>query len=344
MTCTPAQLEANRRNALLSTGPKTVEGKESSRRNALKHGLTGAGVVIPGEDEGEVARRVEGLTEELVPAGGMMAGLLVRRLAALTVRAERSVRHETAVTADRVRGASAVFDESRYVEIDSLFATLDQAPAASHRRLSRMPEGVDRLIQALRHLEISAAGLAATAIDVPDLADRLASLSGLEPEFAPRPATGADLIAAIQAEVARLEAHRLTLDLADLAQSRAEAGERALLDPGPEASRLRSYEAATERSIFRLVRDLGTLRDADAARAANRPESLVEQANAYARHLQAGGMRTPLGSFFEGGQLNLPLAPRGPFPVPNPADFRVGSPLGRSFTPPDHPQPPRPGV
>jgi hypothetical protein len=34
------QFEANRRNALKSTGPKSLEGKRTSRRNALRHGLT----------------------------------------------------------------------------------------------------------------------------------------------------------------------------------------------------------------------------------------------------------------------------------------------------------------
>ena len=34
------QIEANRRNAKHSTGPITTEGKEHSRRNALRHGLT----------------------------------------------------------------------------------------------------------------------------------------------------------------------------------------------------------------------------------------------------------------------------------------------------------------
>jgi len=34
------QIAANRRNALLSSGPKTKAGKRASSRNALRHGLT----------------------------------------------------------------------------------------------------------------------------------------------------------------------------------------------------------------------------------------------------------------------------------------------------------------
>jgi hypothetical protein len=41
-----ARIQANRQNALRSTGPKTEAGKERSRQNGLKHGLTGSGVVV----------------------------------------------------------------------------------------------------------------------------------------------------------------------------------------------------------------------------------------------------------------------------------------------------------
>jgi len=43
---TDLQIEANRRNAQLTTGPKTERGKEASRMNALKHGLTAQQVTL----------------------------------------------------------------------------------------------------------------------------------------------------------------------------------------------------------------------------------------------------------------------------------------------------------
>ena len=58
---TRRQLEANRLNALKSTGPRTPEGKARSRRNAITHGLTARDVVLAHEDPA----RFEALCEEL---------------------------------------------------------------------------------------------------------------------------------------------------------------------------------------------------------------------------------------------------------------------------------------
>ena len=45
-----ARLIANRANAAKSTGPKSEDGKNASKMNALRHGLTGCVSIMPGED------------------------------------------------------------------------------------------------------------------------------------------------------------------------------------------------------------------------------------------------------------------------------------------------------
>jgi hypothetical protein len=49
-TLNAAQMEANRRNAQQSTGPRSEAGKKTSSLNALRHGLTSRIVVLPTED------------------------------------------------------------------------------------------------------------------------------------------------------------------------------------------------------------------------------------------------------------------------------------------------------
>src|SRR6266567_9478057 len=61
------QLEANRRNALRSTGPRTENGKQQSRRNALKHGLTAETVIEPLENPEEYRVFEEAVVSEYLP-------------------------------------------------------------------------------------------------------------------------------------------------------------------------------------------------------------------------------------------------------------------------------------
>jgi hypothetical protein len=63
------QQEANSRNALLSTGPRTPAGKAVSSQNALKHGLSAKHLVIQEEDRPEFDQLQAGLLDELHPEG-----------------------------------------------------------------------------------------------------------------------------------------------------------------------------------------------------------------------------------------------------------------------------------
>jgi hypothetical protein len=59
-TTTPIDRAAiNRRNAQKSTEPRTPEGKNRSRFNALKHGMTAKTLVLPDEDADVLQMRVE---------------------------------------------------------------------------------------------------------------------------------------------------------------------------------------------------------------------------------------------------------------------------------------------
>ncbi len=52
---TQKQIEANRRNARRSTGPRTVKGKSISKLNALRTGICAETEVLPDEDPAELA-------------------------------------------------------------------------------------------------------------------------------------------------------------------------------------------------------------------------------------------------------------------------------------------------
>jgi hypothetical protein len=85
----PAQIAANRRNAKKSTGPKTTNGKASSRLNALTHGLTAETCLLPGESLADFECLHAQLVAEFTPAT-VMEEILVDRLAGLVWRLRRA--------------------------------------------------------------------------------------------------------------------------------------------------------------------------------------------------------------------------------------------------------------
>src|SRR5947209_6014623 len=90
----PRQLEANRRNALNSTGPKSESGKRRSRRNAFRHGLTAETVIEVLEDSKDY-RAFEAAVIADYDAQTAVERELVLRLASLLWRIRRATSIET---------------------------------------------------------------------------------------------------------------------------------------------------------------------------------------------------------------------------------------------------------
>ena len=67
MVVSAAKIEANRRNASKSTGPRMEEGKKRSKMNALKHGCRAETLVLPEEDPKELEERRAAWTASLGP-------------------------------------------------------------------------------------------------------------------------------------------------------------------------------------------------------------------------------------------------------------------------------------
>ena len=88
------QIEANRRNARLSTGPVTEEGKKRSRQNALRHGLTAETVIAALEDAEDYAAFEMAVTADY-DAQSAVERELVLRLASLLWRLRRATTIES---------------------------------------------------------------------------------------------------------------------------------------------------------------------------------------------------------------------------------------------------------
>ena len=108
MTASDARIAANRANSLKSTGPRTPEGKEASRSNSYKHGLTGAGVVASPAESAEVEARAAEFSADLNPRSAVDRALVLDA-ARLSVRLDRCAAHGEAMVAEQVRRAEADF-------------------------------------------------------------------------------------------------------------------------------------------------------------------------------------------------------------------------------------------
>ena len=214
-----------------------------------------------------------------------MGAILVGQMATLSVRMERGAKQEFAAVAERARHASEVFDAERVAKAEQLFKAIGDDPRGILRKLRKLPEGIDILVDAWHDLRHGLAreyrpgwsqkkgvamahllGFLETDAEVDWLGvlsratwgdfNALAACDGGDLDREARQAWARSLLLArIDEEIAELEAHYLTLDHATIELDRAEAGDRALFDPSKEACLARRYEAAARRGFFKSLKE-----------------------------------------------------------------------------------------
>jgi hypothetical protein len=284
MPTSEARILANRANASKSTGPTSESGKERSRENSLKHGLSGQGIVIAEVDQAEVERRKTVLLQEMAPKS-MMGAILVGQMATLSVRMERGAEQSFAAVASRARNAASDFDDARYQRAEDLLLGLGENPRGNLRRLLKMPEGIELMIQSWNDLRsdlnregkplwtaahlVEAAGLLgireedARSSPIGQLSrgawGKFASDIEDESEDLDQEVSKAQarvkLLETIDEEIATLEELYETLDFETIRLDRAEAGPRGFFDPSKEASLARRYESEARRGFYKAMKE-----------------------------------------------------------------------------------------
>jgi hypothetical protein len=135
---------ANQENAAKSTGPRTEEGKERSRRNALKHGRAGAGKVLRRKDDRRLAKKLAAWREHLQPVD-VLEDAIVTRVAIASVRLESCVKFDLAQIARRRRRAWVRWEQRQRQAVDLFSGRLDDDPAHAVERLETLSLGCDWL-------------------------------------------------------------------------------------------------------------------------------------------------------------------------------------------------------
>ena len=93
------QSETSRQNGAKSHGPVTPEGKAQSSKNAVKHGLTAAVVVLPHESKGEYNKLLHSYVHDFRSANQSQQDLV-----------ETLSRHPLALQSPRGHGGVRLFE------------------------------------------------------------------------------------------------------------------------------------------------------------------------------------------------------------------------------------------
>jgi hypothetical protein len=145
------QRSANQANAQKSTGPKTAEGKTNAKRNALKHGLTGDGSVLPVEDETLFKERLQLWTNDARPSCELEKYQIGAAVWA-TVKFDRAARNDMAESNRRRRRAIGHWEGVQTRKINKIVLGWDTDPASCVEQLEQFTRGCDWLLECWEEL------------------------------------------------------------------------------------------------------------------------------------------------------------------------------------------------
>ena len=143
-----AQIEANRRNAMRSTGPKSDSAKERVKTNAIKHGLYALSIV-PVSSQPDPAQEQQWIQrwERTVQPQNDIECNLVRQGARLSLEIELGKRQEM-----------ELLEAWRHAQFREISRRLLYIVAAEDVKVSRMPPWADDPGRFVSQLEVSAEG------------------------------------------------------------------------------------------------------------------------------------------------------------------------------------------
>ena len=251
---TVRQINANRRNSELATGPRTERGKQKSRQSAVKHGLTSQ-TVFADDVEALVDERVASFSVTFPPQTDLDQWY-VEQAALESVRIEQAQIHEHALLRNQAHRAETCWDDDRVLEAAKLLVKLPKKPEIVVYELEQTTQGCELMINRWKSLR------GALKAEKPwnDVHRAMAlDLLGVAAEFRAPDDADATTVEA-QAELASGEIERLSrrqtewLDAFDTRQQGVAIQGHAF--PDREVWLVRRYESASQRRFHAALRYL----------------------------------------------------------------------------------------
>jgi hypothetical protein len=149
----PRRIEANRRNALKSTGPRTPEGKARSSRNATTHGIFCHDMVLPDEDPKEFESYRIPLLRGLEPRNGLEQEL-AEQVVSLGWKLRRLRRIENAILEERMKPTDEAPDGLSSIHVlAQMFMEEDPALERLAKHERRLQSTMNQLIGRLKQCQ-----------------------------------------------------------------------------------------------------------------------------------------------------------------------------------------------